>query len=72
MTGSVETVISYVDTEINKGHEHYSLNIPIRVLFVKEIDPYTPTLLGRKRFFEKFRITIDEIGQKIILKSNDQ
>ena len=72
VTGSVETVISHVDVEINKGHEHYSLNIPIRVLFVKETDLYTPTLLGRKGFFEKFRITIDEIGQKIILKSNDQ
>lgn len=71
VTGSVETVISHVDLEIYKGHEHYSLNIPIRVLFVKGTDPYTPTLLGRKGFFDRFRITIDELGQKVILKSNE-
>ena len=71
ITGSVDTVISHVDVELYRGHERYNLNILVRVLFVKETEPYTPTLLGRKGFFEKFRVTIDEAGQKVILKFND-
>ena len=72
VTGSAETVISHVFVEIGKGHEHYSLNVPVRVLFVKDSDPYTPTLIGRMGFFDKFRITFDEAGQKITMKHNGQ
>lgn len=71
ITGSVETIVSHVDVELYKGHEYHSMNIPIRILFVTESTPYTPTLLGRKGFFEKFKITIDEIGQKVTLRVNN-
>ena len=59
ITGSVETIVSHVDVELYKGHEYHSMNIPIRIL------------LGRKGFFDKFKITIDEIGQKVTLRVND-
>ena len=71
ISGSVETVISRVDIEVSKGHEHYALNVPIRVLILDELDPYAPTLIGRKGFFEQFRITIDESSQ-IVLKNNTE
>ena len=69
VSGSVESVISHVNIDVEKGHEHYSFDIPIRVLFSKS-DYFAPTLLGRKGFFEKFKVTIDELNQKIILKNN--
>ena len=68
--GSVETVVSNVSIDVSKGHEHYALNIPVRVLMLGESDLYAPTLIGRKGFFEQFRITIDESSQKIVLKNN--
>lgn len=72
VTGSAETVISNVSVEIGKGHEVYSIEIPVRVLFVNDNDPYIPTLLGRKGFFDNFVITIDEYNQKVRLKHNGQ
>ena len=72
ISGSVETVISNVSIEVAKGHEHYSFNIPIRVLIMGDSDPYAPTLIGRKGFFEQFKITIDESSQKIVLKNNSE
>ena len=68
--GSVETVVSNVSIDVSKGHEHYALNIPVRVLMLGESDPYAPTLIGRKGFFEQFKITIDESSQKVVLKNN--
>ena len=68
VSGPVESVISHVDPEIGKGHEHYSFRIPVRILF-SNTDYYAPTLLGRKGFFEKFKITIDESVQKVVLRA---
>ena len=70
ISGSVETVISKVGIEVSRGHEDYTLDIPIRVLVLGEADPYAPTLIGRRGFFDQFRITIDESSQKIVLKNN--
>ena len=67
--GSVDTVVSNVLIEVSKGHERYTMNIPIRVLLMGDSDPYAPTLIGRTGFFEQFRITIDESSQKIVLKN---
>lgn len=68
VSGPVESVISHVDPEIGKGHEHYSFRVPVRILF-SNTDYYAPTLLGRKGFFEKFKITIDESVQKVVLRA---
>ena len=71
VSGSVESVVTETTVEISRGHEHYSFNIPVRVLFSKS-DYVAPTLIGRKGFFDKFRITFDEANQKIVIKSNGQ
>ena len=68
VSGPVKSVISHVDLEIGKGHEHYSFRVPVRILF-SNTDYYAPTLLGRKGFFEKFKITIDESVQKVVLRA---
>ncbi len=70
ISGSVESVISRVNIKIERGHEHYSFQIPIRVLF-SDSDYVAPTLLGRKGFFERFRITIEESSQKVKLTATD-
>ena len=71
VSGSVESVVTEATVEISRGHEHYSFNIPVRVLFSKS-NYVAPTLIGRKGFFDKFRITFDEANQKIVIKSNGQ
>ena len=71
VSGAVKSVITEVTIELGKGHEHYTLSIPIRVLFTKS-DYIAPTLIGRKGFFDKFRITFDEYNQKVIMKNNGQ
>lgn len=70
-SGIIESVISHVDVDVGKGHEHYSFNIPIRVLMTAD-DYVSPTLLGRMGFFDKFRITFDESNQKLSMKTNGQ
>ena len=71
VSGPVDSVITEVTVEVGKGHEHYSFNMPIRVLFSKA-DYVAPTLIGRMGFFDKFRITFDEANQKIVMKNNGQ
>ena len=71
VSGSVESVVTEATVEISRGHEHFSFNIPVRVLFSKS-NYVAPTLIGRKGFFDKFRITFDEANQKIVIKSNGQ
>jgi len=71
VSGAVASVISEVTIEIGKGHEHYSFIIPIRVLFSNS-EYVAPTLIGRRGFFDKFRITFDEANQKVIIKNNRQ
>ena len=66
ISGAVESVVSNVSIKIGKGHEHYSFQIPIRILF-PDSDYVAPTLLGRKGFFERFKITIEESSQKVKL-----
>ncbi len=68
----IDTVISKVRAEVFRGHERYSYDIPIRVLFIDDSEPFITTLIGRKGFFDHFKITIDESQQKVTLKSNGQ
>ena len=70
VTGSIDSVITNVQIDVSRGHEHYSFQIPIRILF-SDSNRIIHTLIGRKGFFDKFRITIDEANQRITLKRNN-
>ena len=59
---SVETTISII---LQKGHEKYTLRIPIKVILG---DYDFPMLLGRAGFFDQFIICFDESKEKISLK----
>ena len=49
-----------------------SYDIPTRVLFIDDSEPFITTLIGRQGFFDHFKITIDESQQKVTLKFNGQ
>jgi hypothetical protein len=66
--GRVESIESKIDFVIEKGHEHYSLSIPVKVILGK----YDfPILLGREGFFDEFVISFNQKHQKVLLKKVD-
>jgi predicted aspartyl protease len=65
-SGSAEAVQSSVSIRIYKGHESYSLFVPVKVLLIP--DNGTPPLLGRTGFFDEFEITFNDREGKIWLK----
>jgi len=67
--GSVRAIPLQINMVIEKGHECYRLNIPIKVV----LDKYDfPPLLGRAGFFEEFEITLNQLEEKICLKKVDR
>ncbi|OPY31274.1 MAG: Retroviral aspartyl protease [Methanomassiliicoccales archaeon PtaU1.Bin124] len=68
--GEIETVRSKVTISIGKGHEHYSMTVPVKVLLIE--NSTTPPLLGREGFFDEFRITFEERNKKVYLKKFDK
>jgi predicted aspartyl protease len=68
--GVLETIRSKVKITVEKGHEHYNVIVPVKVLMIENSD--TPPLLGREGFFDEFRITFEEQNKKIYLKKFDQ
>ena len=63
--GSVDSVQTKVSIIIEKGHEHYSFQIPIKVI----LGNYDfPILLGRAGFFDKFVISFNQAQEKVLLK----
>ena len=53
--GRVKSVESSVNVIVQKGHERYSFNLPVKVV----LDEYDfPILLGRLGFFDKFVILL--------------
>ncbi|MEK6842402.1 MAG: hypothetical protein AABX84_01185, partial [Nanoarchaeota archaeon] len=65
--GKTPAISTKINIEINKGHEKYSFNIPIKVI----LDDYDfPPLLGREVFFDKFDITFKQSEKKVTLKYN--
>jgi len=63
--GKVESIESNLNIAIEKGHEHYNFQIPVKVI----LGNYDfPILLGRVSIFDKFVITFDESKEKITLK----
>lgn len=63
--GAVNSIESNLNIVIEKGHEKYSLNIPVLVI----LDEYSfPPLLGRQGFFDYFKITFEQKSQRVLLK----
>ena len=67
--GEVEVVNTKMQVNIQKGHEDYTLQIPVQVILD---DNKIPVLLGREVFFDEFRITFDQINEKVSLKKVTQ
>lgn len=65
--GKVESVETKMNIAVEKGHEHYSLQIPVKVI----LGQYDfPVLLGRAGFFDRFVVTFDQAKEKLSLKAN--
>ena len=63
--GKVKSIKSTMKILVQKGHERYSLNVPVKVI----LDDYDfPILLGRAGFFDKFVITFDQENERVMLK----
>ena len=65
--GIVPAVQTNINLEVEKGHESYSMNIPVKVLLVSSLEEL-PVLLGRAGFFDKFVVTFNQRQEKILLK----
>ena len=55
---------SEVEIRVSNGHENYNFKIPIQV----SEDDSVPIIMGRKGFFDKFRVIIDESSERVELK----
>lgn len=63
--GAVNSISTNMSIIVEKGHERYSLNIPVLVI----LDEYSfPPLLGRDGFFDYFIVTFEQRNQRISLK----
>src|SRR3989344_107795 len=63
--GKVLAISTKMNIEINKGHEKFLFDIPVKVI----IDDYDfPPLLGRAVFFDKFDITFKQNKKRVTLK----
>lgn len=67
IAGETNCTETKVTIRISKGHENYNFTIPVKVI-LEDVD--FPVLLGRKGFFDKFRIIFDEANEKLSLKRN--
>lgn len=65
--GEVDTIETRMNINIEKGHEHYRLQIPVKVIIG---DYNLPILLGRVGFFENFIISFDQRNERVSLKKN--
>jgi len=63
--GKVDSIETSMNITIEKGHEHYNFQIPVKVILG---DYDFPILLGRAGFFDKFVISFDQSQEKVSLK----
>jgi predicted aspartyl protease len=63
--GKVPAVQSKMRLSIEKHHEQYSFDIPVKVILTSQ--DFT-ILLGRAGFFDKFVVTFDQANEKVMLK----
>lgn len=65
--GRVQTMNSHVTISFGNEHTRQRLAIPLKAI----MDDYQmPPLLGRKGFFEKYQVTIDEKKRRVELKEH--
>ena len=64
--GEVSVRISRVSFRIKKEHGYHNLTVPVEIVGSDKI----PVLLGRKGFFDKFKVIIDEQNKKVTLKEH--
>ena len=63
--GKVDSVETRMNITVEKGHEHYTFQIPVKVI----LGNYDfPILLGRAGFFDNFVISFDQSQEKVSLK----
>ncbi len=63
--GKVDSIETRISITVEKGHEHYNFQIPVKVI----LGNYDfPILLGRAGFFDKFIISFDQNQEKLSLK----
>ena len=63
--GKVDSIESKVSITLEKGHEHYEISLPIKVILGQYDFPF---LLGRIGFFDNFVISFDQSNEKVSLK----
>lgn len=63
--GKVDSITTRMSITIEKGHEHYTFQIPVKVILG---DYDFPILLGRAGLFDKFVISFDQSQEKVSLK----
>ncbi|PIN89346.1 hypothetical protein COU60_04305 [Candidatus Pacearchaeota archaeon CG10_big_fil_rev_8_21_14_0_10_34_76] len=63
--GEVNIINTKISINLKKGHESYDFEIPVQVILG---DGKIPVILGRKGFFDKFKITFDQANEKVSLK----
>jgi len=67
--GTVDSITSRVNISIQKGHEHYTMTVDVKVILKEDLQ--LPPLLGRAGFFDEFEITFNDHKKKITLKKLD-
>ncbi|MBI9019039.1 MAG: retroviral-like aspartic protease [Phycisphaerae bacterium] len=65
--GKIKCIESNVNITLKQNHEKYEFKIPVLI----SSNDSCPIILGRNKFFDKFKITFDSKHQKLILKSNN-
>ena len=54
-----------MQVNIKKGHEDYTLQMPVQVILG---DNKIPVLLGREGLFNEFQIIFDQLNKRVSLK----
>lgn len=63
--GKVDSIETRMNIALEKGHEHYKMQIPVKVI----LGNYDfPVLLGRVGFFDNFIILFDQSKERVSLK----
>jgi len=71
--GWMDSINEKIMVTIGKGHENYTFEILVKIILgsTEEIGEI-PIILGRDGFFDKFKITFDQINEKVNLKWNNK
>ncbi|MCX6651421.1 MAG: aspartyl protease family protein [Methanomassiliicoccales archaeon] len=67
--GTVDSINSRVNLTVQKGHEHYTMTVDVKVILKGDLQ--LPPLLSRAGSFDEFEITFNDHKKKIILKKLD-